>query len=100
MIEQRWCTTDGTSWTLSHDKYWANIQLSCDNTSYFATTGSLKDRPEEMSWEEFNKDCWSYTYDCLKKAKAACIQHITERLNDVTKALHVSPCEENYDDQS
>ena len=105
MIEQRWCTTNGTSWTLSHDKYWANIELSLDNTHYFASVGSLKDRPEEMSWEEFNEDCWSHTYDCLKKAKAACLQHITEVIDNFTRSLQVSPYEgifdrENYDDQS
>ena len=105
MIEQRWCTTDGTSWTLSHDKYWANIELSLDNTNYFASVGSRKYRPEEMSVEELIEDDWGGTYDCLKKAKAACLQHITEVIDDFTRSLQVSPYEgifdrENYDDQS
>ena len=105
MIEQRWCTTDGTSWTLSHDKYWANIELSLDNTHYFASVGSRKYRPEEMSLEELTEDYWSGIFDCLKKAKAACLQHITEVIDDLTKSLQVSPYEgifdrENYDDQS
>ena len=105
MIEQRWCTTDGTSWTLSHNKYWAHIDLSLDNTTYYASTGSLKYMPEEMSLEELNQDYWSDEFDCLNKAKAACIQHITEAIDEVTKSLLVSPYEgifdrENYDDQS
>lgn len=105
MIEQRWCTTDGTSWTLSHDKYWANIELSLDNTHYFASVGSRKYRPEELSLEELNQDYWSGDFDCLKKAKAACLQHITEVIGDLTRSLQVSPYEgifdrENYDDQS
>ena len=105
MIEQRWCTTDGTSWTLSHDKYWAHIELSLDNTHYFASVGSRKYRPEEMSLEELTEDYWSGIFDCLKKAKAACLQHITEVIDDLTKSLQVSPYEgifdrENYDDQS
>ena len=105
MIEQRWCTTNGTSWTLSHDKYWANIELSFDNTSYFASSGSLKDRPEELSLEELSQDYWFGEFDCLKKAKAACLQHITEVIDDLTRSLQVSPYEgifdrENYDDQS
>ena len=105
MIEQRWCTTDGTSWTLSYDKYWAHIELSLDNTHYFASVGSLKDRPEEMSLEELTEDYWSGIFDCLKKAKAACLQHITDVIDDLTKSLQVSPYEgifdrENYDDQS
>jgi hypothetical protein len=106
MIEQRWCTTDGTSWTLSHGKYWAHIELSFDNTNYFASTGSLKDRPpEELSWDELNEGSWAGEFDCLKKAKAACIQHITKAIDEVTKSLQVSPYEgifdrENYDDQS
>jgi len=103
MIEQRWCTTDGTSWTLSHDKYWAHIELSFDNTSYFAITGSLKDRPpEELSWDELNEGSWFETFDCLKKAKAACIQHITKMIDDLTRSSQISPYEgifdrENYD---
>ena len=105
MIEQRWCTTDGTSWTLSHDKYWANIELSLDNTHYFASVGSRKYRPEEMSLEELTEDYWSGIFDCLKKAKAACLQHITDVIDDLTRSLQVSPYEgifdrENYDDQS
>ena len=106
MIEQRWCTTDGTSWTLSHDKYWAHIELSLDNTSYSASTGSLSYRPpEELSWDELNEGSWTETFDCLKKAKAACLQHITEVIDDLTRSLQVSPYEgifdrENYDDQS
>ena len=105
MIEQRWCTTDGTSWTLSHDKYWANIELSLDNTHYFASVGSRKYIPEEMSLEELTEDYWSGIFDCLKKAKAACLQHITDVIDDLTKSLQVSPYEgifdrENYDDQS
>ena len=105
MIEQRWCTTNGTSWTLSHDKYWAHIELSFDNTMYFASTGILKDRPEAMSVEELVEGDGGGTYDCLKKAKAACLQHITEVIDDLTRSLQVSPYEgifdrENYDDQS
>ena len=106
MIEQRWCTTDGTSWNLSHDKYWAHIELCLDNTSYFAFTGSLKDRPpEELSWDELNEGSWTETFDSLKKAKAACIQHITETIDDLTRSLQVSPYDaifdrENSDDQS
>ena len=105
MIEQSWCTTVGTSWTLSHDKYWANIELSLDNTHYFASVGSRKYRPEEMSLEELTEDYWSGIFDCLKKAKAACLQHITDVIDDLTKSLQVSPYEgifdrENYDDQS
>ena len=105
MIEQRWCTTDGTSWTLSHDKYWAHIELCLDNTHYFASVGSRKYRPEEMSLEELTEDYWSGIFDCLKKAKEACLQHITNVIDGLTKSLQVSPYEgifdrENYDDQS
>jgi hypothetical protein len=106
MIEQRWCTTDGTSWTLSHDKYWAHIELSFDNTSYFASIGSVKDRPlEELSWDEINKDDWSGDFDCLKRAKAACIWSILNKKEQAEAIASLSPYEgifnrENYDDQS
>ena len=105
MIEQRWCTTNGTRWTLSHGNYWAHIDLSFDNITYYASTGSLKYMPEEMSLEELNQDYWADEFDCLKKAKSACIQHITEAIDEVTNSLLASPYEgifdrENYDDQS
>jgi len=106
MIEQRWCTTDGTSWTLSHEKYWAHIELSFDNTSYFASIGSVKDRPlEELSWDEINKDDWSGDFDCLKRAKESCIWAILNKKEQAEAIASLSPYEgifdrENYDDQS
>ena len=105
MIEQRWCTTDGTSWTLSNDKYWAHIELSLDNTHYFASVGSLKYRPEEMSLEELNRDYWHGEFDCLKKAKESCIWTILNKEEQAKAIASVSGYEgifdrENYDDQS
>ena len=106
MIEQRWCTTDGTSWTLSYGKYWAHIELSFDNITYYARTGSVKDRPlEELSWDEINKDDWSGDFDCLNRAKESCIWAILNKEEQAEAIASLSPYEgifdrENYDDQS
>lgn len=97
MIEQRWCTIEGTSWTLSHDKYWANIELSFDNTSYYASVGTLKDRPEELSFEELSQDYWFGEFDCLKKAKESCIWTILNKEEQAEAIASFIPYEGIFD---
>jgi hypothetical protein len=85
MIEQRWCTTDGRSWTLSHGKYWAYVEIIDINNTYLANTGIITEKPVELSWYDFHNNLWSGTFDCLKKAKSACIESI-EDAEDIADA--------------
>jgi hypothetical protein len=80
--------------------------LSFDNTNYFASIGSVKDRPpEELSWDQLNKDDWSGDFDCLKRAKESCIRAILNKKEQAEAIASLSPYDgifdrENYDDQS
>lgn len=83
-----------------------HIELSFDNITYYASTGSLKDRPpEDLSWDELNKDDWSADFDCLKRAKESCIWAILNKEEQAEAIASLSPYDgifdrENYDDQS
>lgn len=88
MIEQKWCTTDGTSWTLSHGKYWARIELSFDNTCYSAWWGRLDSCLSGKIYDE----ALDLPFDCLKKAKAACVRAIKRSADAyVELSLEVEP---------
>lgn len=73
MIDQRWCTIDGKSWSLTIGDKTASIRLWSDNTTYGACVWQINHYPTTLT----NLD----TCNDIKVAKAACIKKIAERLH-------------------
>ena len=72
MIDQRWTTIDGKSWSLTIGDKTASIRLWSDNTTYGACVWQINHYPTTLT----NLD----TCNDIKVAKAACIKKIAERL--------------------
>jgi len=68
MIAQNWCTIDGKSWTMTQGDEKAIVELMSDEKTYLAIVRCNED------------SCSTGTYDCIKKARKACIDEIAERL--------------------
>lgn len=68
MIDQRWCTIDGKSWYLAIGDEKATVELMSDEKTYLTIVWCNED------------SCNTGTYDCIKKAKKACMDEIAERL--------------------
>lgn len=67
MIGQRWCSVDGKSWSRVVGEITAYVWLLEDETTY-----------RSLTWQtDFNSDFHGH-FDCLKKAKAACIEAIED----------------------
>lgn len=64
MIDQRWTTIDGKSWTIATGNKKARIRLMMDEKTYMTTT-----------WLDSDSRIHG-TYDCIKRAKQACIDQI------------------------
>jgi hypothetical protein len=67
MIEQRWCTTDGRSWSVAIGDKTASVWL-IDEEFYGARVWCIDDMPTTLSHLG--------EFDCIKKAKSACIEAI------------------------
>ena len=82
MIEQRWCTTDGTSWTITIGDKMASVWLRLNNTNYYANVWQINNTP--VSFTRFGE------FDCIKEAKKACLDEI-ERINAQEEADKPKP---------
>ena len=67
MIGQRCCSIDGKSWSSVVGEITANVWLLTDETTYVASISKVNEYP-----------CWGDTFDCLKTAKAACLEAIDD----------------------
>lgn len=77
MIEQRWCTIDGKSWTLTVGDINAIVWLWDDEKTYGANL-----------WWPNGDSSSEGEFDCIKKAKAACLEAI-EDAEDIADAMAV-----------
>jgi glutamine cyclotransferase len=73
----QWSTVDGTLWSMTQGKHWAEIELSLDDTIYHASVGMFQDE-YNFIWDN---DRWNGDFDSLEKAKTACIQEIQKFIN-------------------
>ena len=81
----QWSTIDGTLWSMTQGRHWAEIELSLDDTIYHASVGMFQDE----CYIIWNNDCpdiiwenrWDGDFDSLEKAKTACIQEIQKFIN-------------------
>lgn len=74
MIDQRWTTIDGRSWRLTNGDWMASIMLGKSEKGYYA-------RINDLSASHGTPPIMLKEFNCLKKAKAACIKRIAERLH-------------------
>jgi hypothetical protein len=65
MIEQRWCTVDGRSWTITIGDTKAVVHLMDDERTYAPT----------IWWSDSSKLIMEIS-DCIKEAKKACLEVI------------------------
>ena len=72
MIDQRWTTIDGKSWSLTIGDKTAQVWLWLDNTTYGTCICQINNIPATLATLD--------TYDDIKKAKQACLDEI-ERVN-------------------
>ena len=83
MIEQRWCTTDGTSWSITTGDKMAHVRLLEDDATYASGVWILG----EEDWEGHG---FLGTCDCIKEAQKACLDEI-ERINAQEEADKPKP---------
>lgn len=67
MIEQRWCTVEGKEWTLTIGDKTAIVWLDLDEKTYNTNV-----------WWPNGDSAFHGSFDCIKKAKAACIEAIED----------------------
>lgn len=74
MIQQRWCSIDGKTWTTTVGEIKAVVWLE-DNEKTYRTN----------LWWANGASSWEGDYECIKEAKAACIDAI-EDAEDIADA--------------
>lgn len=72
MIDQRWTTTDGRTWSITIGDKKAQVWLWLDNTTYGTCIWQINNAPTTLTCLD--------TYDDIKVAKAACIEVLAERV--------------------
>lgn len=82
MIEQRWTTTDGRTWSITIGDKTAQVWLWLDNTTYGTCIWQINNAPTTLTCLD--------TYDDIKEAKQACLDEI-ERVNAQEKADKPKP---------
>lgn len=73
MIDQRWCTIDGKSWTLTQGDWLATVYLCSDEKKYSIFVKKLDPYIDDVL------PAHGY-FNCIKTAKSACIEVLAERV--------------------